>query len=84
VQRGECDEGAAIEIRTLWETDRPKLIPGHLLSERALDLALRLEHSAYDCLYIAAAVEHDAVLLTADSKMERMARGLVGRTELIS
>ena len=80
VQRDECSAENAHEIRALWETDRPQLVRSDLLTARALDLALRLRHPVYDCLYIAAAIEYSAVLASADARLERVARGLVGET----
>lgn len=81
VRRGECSEQMALEILELWETDRPHLIRSELLVRRALDLALRLGHPVYDCLYIATAIAYEAPLATADTRLERMARGVV--TEVI-
>ena len=77
VRRGECSDAIAAEILSLWETDRPTLIPAPLLTSRALDLALRLEHPVYDCLYIAAAIEYEAPLATADARLARLSRGVV-------
>lgn len=83
VQRDECSDEIALEIRTLWETDRPHLLRADLLTYRALDLALRLRHPVYDCIYIATAIETSAVLASADTRLARLARGLVGETLFI-
>ena len=45
-----------------------RTVPGRPLMESALSLALRLEHSVYDCLYLALAIQQDCPLLTADSR----------------
>ena len=76
-RRGECSEAIAGEILSLWAEDRPKLIRSSLLVHRALDLALQLAHPVYDCLYIATAIEYEAPLATADSRLQRLARGIV-------
>lgn len=39
----------------------------------ALALALRLDHSAYDCLYIATAMQEECPLVTADAKLAALA-----------
>lgn len=39
----------------------------------ALALALRLDHSVYDCLYIALAMQEAAPLVTADAKLAALA-----------
>lgn len=39
----------------------------------ALALALRLNHSVYDCLYIATALQEAAPLVTADAKLAALA-----------
>ena len=84
MRRGECSEEIAIEILALWETDRPRLISSSLLARRALDLAFRFDHAVDDCIYIAAAIEYEAVLATADSRLERLARDVVAQVEAIS
>jgi predicted nucleic acid-binding protein len=38
------------------------------LIERALALAFELDHPIYDCLYLAAALEYDLTLVTADAR----------------
>jgi predicted nucleic acid-binding protein len=77
VRRGECSEEIAAEVLALWETDRPGLIVSQLLVHRALELAFRLDHPVYDCLYLAAAIEYAAAFATADTRLARAARGVV-------
>jgi len=83
VRRGECDRDAADAILELWEVDRPELVPCAPLIERALDLALALDHPVYDCLYVATAVAHEAALATADRQLARAARTVLARIELV-
>jgi predicted nucleic acid-binding protein len=76
-RRGECSDAIAAEILSLWEEDRPTRIDSSLIVHRALELALRLDHPVYDCLYVAAAIEYEAALATADARLLRLARGVV-------
>jgi predicted nucleic acid-binding protein len=54
------------------------------LVPRALELSLRLDESVYDCLYVAAAIESEAALVTADARLARAARGVVAEVELLA
>jgi predicted nucleic acid-binding protein len=45
------------------------LEPDASLLPSALDIALRLPHSIYDCLYLALAIELDCAVLTADKRL---------------
>jgi predicted nucleic acid-binding protein len=84
VRRGECEPDEARGILSLWEVDRPLLVPSVDLVPRALELALALEHPVYDCLYLAAAVESAAALATADRQLARVARMLLAEVELVA
>ena len=52
-------------------------------AERALDLALALDHPVYDCLYLAAAIAHEASLVTADRTLARAARKVLAQVEIV-
>ena len=69
VRRSEIDFDQAIaaarEIRIAFS----ELLPTVELTDRALAIALELNHPIYDCVYIAAAEEHDALLVTADKRL---------------
>jgi predicted nucleic acid-binding protein len=45
-----------------------------LILNDALALAIELEHSVYDCLYLALALREDAVLVTADRRFHAVAQ----------
>lgn len=45
------------------------LEPDATLVPPALEIALRLPHSVYDCLYLALAIELDCAVLTADKRL---------------
>lgn len=53
----------------------PALHPSADLSERALEIALALNHPVYDCLYLACAEAVDGILITADRKLFRSVHG---------
>jgi predicted nucleic acid-binding protein len=59
--------------------------PSRAHAVRAAELADRLDHSVYDCLYLALAQAEGDVLLTADTAFERKTRvaGLRGRVRLM-
>ncbi len=80
---GECREDEATEILELWQTDRPTLVETSPLAQRALELALRLDHSVYDCLYLATAIEYEAGLVTADRELARLSEPIIAEVELL-
>jgi predicted nucleic acid-binding protein len=84
VKREECGEMEAQAILEAFETDTPELIESVPLVPRALELSLRLDESVYDCLYVAAAIESEAALVTADARLARAARGVVAEVELLA
>jgi predicted nucleic acid-binding protein len=47
------------------------LRPAGPLLPRAMDLARRLDHSVYDCVYVALAEREEATLVTADQRLLR-------------
>lgn len=51
------------------------IVPTRELDERALALALMLDHSVYDCLYLALAIEKDCPVVTGDRYLAKLARG---------
>lgn len=53
-----------------------RVTPALDLSERALALALEIQHPVYDCLYLVLALDEGAALATADAKLAEHARAL--------
>lgn len=49
--------------------------PSETLIERALDIALTINHPIYDCLYLACAEQSDGVLVTADTRFYKAIGG---------
>ncbi len=50
------------------------LTPGRQLDERALALAQLMDHSVYDCFYLALAIDKSCPVLTADRRFAQAAR----------
>ena len=57
----------------------PTLHPASDFAERALEIALELNHPVYDCLYLACA-EGGGTLITADKKFHESVTGTVFET----
>ena len=79
----ECRADEAQTILELFETDRPRLIESAALAPRALELALQLGHPVYDCLYLAAAIEYEARLVTADARLARSGHVVLADVHLV-
>jgi predicted nucleic acid-binding protein len=84
VRRDECGAAEARLVLDAFRSDAPRLVEALPLASRALELALRLGESVYDCLYLALAIEREAALVTADTRLERVARDLLAKVELIA
>ncbi|GFK92649.1 tRNA(fMet)-specific endonuclease VapC [Fundidesulfovibrio magnetotacticus] len=74
VKAGDLDaDDAAPRLRVL--RGAPVLLqPDHELAQKALPLAVELEHPIYDCMYVALAIELSAPLITADKKLASLIR----------
>ena len=71
VQRGElCRPEALLAARLLQAADI-ELMPTRTLLEVAAQLAIDLQHPAYDCVYLAVAIANDCRLVTADERFLR-------------
>lgn len=57
-----------LEFLPRWFSE---LVPSALLRSKALDLALELNHSVYDCFYLALALARDVQLVTTDAHFLR-------------
>jgi predicted nucleic acid-binding protein len=66
--------------------DHIRIVPSRVHAARAADLADRLDHPVYDCLYLALAEAEADVVITADAAFERKARthGFRKRVRLVS
>lgn len=74
IRRGDIspEQGEAMVRALRLSFDR--LAPAAPLSERALGLARRFDHPAYDCFYLALAELESAVLVSDDDKLIRLGK----------
>jgi predicted nucleic acid-binding protein len=71
VRLGELSEPeASLAIGLLVRADI-ELVPTRRLARRAVDLAILLDHSAYDCMYLALAETARRPFVTADPRLLR-------------
>jgi predicted nucleic acid-binding protein len=80
VARRELLKGEALAAAALLESADIELYPMRSLLAAAARLAIELDHPAYDCLYLAVALENDCRIATAD---ERFLRKVEGRRSAI-
>ena len=66
VVRGEIKMSQAEAIAASIRQGEPALHPSTDFNGRALEIALSLNHSVYDCLYLACAERVGGILVTAD------------------
>ena len=66
---GNITQAEAVEAAKRIGPMFTRLVPLQELQDQALDLALRRDHPAYDCFYVALAVREAAPLLTADRRL---------------
>lgn len=74
--RGELSKEEAILAAKLLQSAEVELLPMRSLFETATSLAIELDHPAYDCIYLALAVENDCPFVTADERfLRKLAQG---------
>jgi predicted nucleic acid-binding protein len=90
VKRGELSAGeAGVAARLLASFGVEFCAPERELT-RVLELAVALDHPAYDCVYLALAEERGVPMVTADEKLIRLTRaagrssGILDRVSVIS
>ena len=66
VHRGELSEDEALFAARLLQASDIELLPTRALLEAATRIAIELNHPAYDCVYIALALECNCQFVTAD------------------
>ena len=67
--RGEMD-AAAVPLAARWLLQAPlEVVDSASLLADALALAVQLQHSAYDCFYVALAERQDVPMVTADRRL---------------
>ncbi len=71
VQRRELGKEEALLAARLLQGAEIELLPTRSLLEAATRLALELDHPAYDCIYLAAAMDNRCRFVTADDRFLR-------------
>lgn len=74
VARGELTQPEALAAAQLLQAAEVELLPTRALLAPSLRLALRLGHPAYDCLYLALAIQRRCPLVTADRRFAARVR----------
>jgi predicted nucleic acid-binding protein len=74
VRRSELSQDEALLAARLLQASDIELLPTRSLLEAATRLAVTLNHPAYDCVYIALAIERDCRFVTADGRLIRKLR----------
>jgi predicted nucleic acid-binding protein len=73
VRLGETDRDGALEAYRLLRRRVARTVPTPRLGPRAMELSLDLDQTVYDCFYVAAAIAHNAPLITADRALHAAA-----------
>jgi predicted nucleic acid-binding protein len=84
VQRNELVKEEALFAARLLQSAEVELLPMRSLFEAATRMSIEVDHPAYDCIYLALAIESSCQFVTADEQLLRkLQRGrqhtLVGR-----
>ena len=71
VQRDELLKKDALLAARLLQAAEIELVPMRSLFEAATRMSIEIEHPAYDCMYLALAVEKKCQFVTADERLLR-------------
>ena len=71
VERNELTKEEALLAARLLQAAEVELLPTRVLSESATRIAVELDHPAYDCIYLALALDRDCRFVTADGRLLR-------------
>lgn len=71
VQRGELLKNEALLAARLLQGAEIELLPTRFLFEAATRMSIEIDHPAYDCLYLALALEKQCKFVTADERLLR-------------
>ncbi len=87
VRIGEIDNKEAEEACHLWigalASGVPMLSPDEENLASAIELALQIRHPLQDCIYLALARRTGSMLMTADPKFAKRARGCYAKVECL-
>lgn len=76
VQRSELSKQEALLAARLLQGAEIELLPTRSSLAAAARIAIELDHPAYDCLYLALAIENDCRFVTADERfLRKLAQG---------
>ncbi len=70
-RRDELSKDEALMAARLLEQAEMELVPSRTLLAASAALAIEINHPAYDCLYLALAIERGAKFITADDRLIR-------------
>lgn len=73
--RNQIDQAQARRALEELTATFDEFLPARELVDQALSLSIVLGHPAYDCMYVAAAEQHDGMLLTADNGLAKSLQG---------
>lgn len=73
VNRGMTPRAGVPQTLDALESIAANLLPLRDLTRAALSIALEFDHPVYDCYYLAAAIQNDATLATADERLYDLA-----------
>jgi predicted nucleic acid-binding protein len=71
VQRKELAKQEALLAARLLQSAEIELVPMRFLFEAATQISIDLDHPAYDCVYLALAIENKCRFVTADERLLR-------------
>jgi predicted nucleic acid-binding protein len=69
VRRKELSADEAILAARLLQAAEIELLPTRSLVEAATRISIQLDHPAYDCIYVALAIENNCQFVTADERL---------------
>jgi len=69
VQRKELAKQEALLAARLLQSAEIELVPMRFLFEAATQISIDLDHPAYDCVYLALAIENKCHFVTADERL---------------
>jgi predicted nucleic acid-binding protein len=78
VRRGDFERAEALAAMSAVLLPFEVLIPVEDLRNRALEIAIELDHPIYDCFYLALAERERCPLVTADKRLMAAAKRLKG------
>lgn len=82
-RRGLISRDQALAATTLLVQLEIELIPSVMLTTVALSLAMTLDHPAYDCFYLALALQEGAPFVTADESFLRKVKAANAPVEIL-